>query len=188
MFMIWGPFCVAQESSTCVEQYKIDKDHTNILWYANRMGFSRTIGNFKNFDGVINLNNCNPAESDIYISIDISSISSGVTELDDQLKSRTFFDVDNYPEAIFESTEIAVQEKNMANIKGNFTMLGHTREVILNVRLNKRAIDPIINQMRVGYSIKTSIQRSLWGMNQLLAFVSDEINIVIEAEALKVLH
>ena len=185
-FMIWGPLCIAQESPSCTEQYVIDKDHTNIVWYASRMGFSRTIGKFENFEGVINLNSCDPADSNIYITIDTNSIASGVIALDDQLKSRTFFDVESYPQAIFESTEIAVQEKNTANIKGNFTMLGNTREVVLSVRLNKRAMDPIINRMRTGYSIKTSVQRSQWGMDQLLAFVADDINIVIEAEALRV--
>lgn len=184
--MIWGPFCAAQENPSCTEQYVIDRDHTNIVWYANRMGFSRTIGKFENFEGVINLNSCVPADSNIYITIDTNSIASGVSALDDQLKSRTFFDVENHPQAVFESTEIAVKEKDTATIKGNFTMLGHTREVVLSVRLNKRAMDPIINRMRTGYSIKTSVQRSLWGMDQLLAFVSDDINIVIEAEALRI--
>ena len=48
-------------------------------------------------------------------------------------------------------------------------------------------MDPIVNRMRISYSIKTSIQRSLWGMDQWLKVVSDNIDIVIEAEALKVI-
>ena len=66
-------------------------------------------------------------------------------------------------------------------------MLGKTREVVLSTRFNKRAMDPIVNRMRISYSIKTSIQRSLWGMDQWLKVVSDNIDIVIEAEALKVI-
>jgi polyisoprenoid-binding protein YceI len=54
------------------------------------------------------------------------------------------------------------------------------------VRFNKKAIDPLMNVMRTGYSIRTNVQRSKWGMDKLLAFVSDDISIVIEAEALKV--
>ncbi len=176
----------AQQSEECNEVYEIDKKYTNIMWYASRMGFSRTIGKFEEFQGTINLNNCNISESNIYITIDTNSITSGVDEIDQQLKSRTFFDVENYPEAIFESTGITLTEKDTAEVKGNFTMLGSTHEITLEVRFNKRAIDPIINRMRTGYSIKTSIQRSRWGMDQLLAFVSDDINIAIEAEALRI--
>lgn len=176
----------AQDEDTCVEEYEIDQKYTNIMWYASRMGFSRTIGKFDDFQGTINLNNCDVSKSSIYITIDTNSITSGVDELDRQLKSKTFFDVENYPEATFESTDIILIEKDTAEVKGNFTMLGNTHEITLEVRFNKRAMDPIINQMRTGYSIKTLVQRSKWGMDQLLAFVSDDINIAIEAEALKV--
>lgn len=174
------------DDDACIEEYEIDRKYTNIMWYASRMGFSRTIGEFDYFQGTIDLNNCDVSKSNIHISIDTNSITSGVEELDSQLKSKTFFDVENYPEAKFESTGITLKEKDTAEVKGNFTMLGQTHEILLEVRFNRRAMDPIINQMRTGYSIKTTVQRSKWGMDQLLAFVSDDINIAIEAEALKV--
>ena len=65
-------------------------------------------------------------------------------------------------------------------------LLQKTREISLKVRFNKKAIDPLVNLMRTGYSIRTNVKRSKWGMDKLLAFVSDDISIVIEAEALKV--
>ncbi len=182
---LWLDLAVAQDEN-CIEIYEIDKTYTNIMWYASRMGFSRTIGKFEEFEGIINLNNCDVSKSDIYITIDTESITSGVDEVDQQLRSRTFFDVENHPTAIFESTGITLKERDTAEVKGNFTMLGNTREISLEVRFNRRAMDPIINQMRTGYSIKTTLQRSKWGMDQLLAFVSDDINIAIEAEALRI--
>ena len=187
IFVIWSPYCLADEILSCTERYAIDNDHTIISWYAKGLGFIRTSGKFENFDGFINLNTCNPAASKIYITIETSSILSGVKKLDKQLKGPIFFDIENYPKVIFESTKIAIQEKNSADIKGDFTMLGKTREVVLSTRFNKRAMDPIVNRMRISYSIKTSIQRSLWGMDQWLKVVSDNIDIVIEAEALKVI-
>lgn len=173
----------AQEN--CLEKYEIDKVYTNIVWYANRMGFSRTIGKFANFEGTIDLNTCELDKSKIFITIDTNSITSGAAEIDRQLKSATFFDVEKYPEAIFESTNITFSENDDVDVKGNFTMLGKTKEIILKVQFNKKAMDLLTNKMRIGYSIKTTLTRSKWGMDQLLAFVSDDINIVIEAEALK---
>lgn len=186
LFFAAAVYANAQEEETCFESYEIDKKYTNIMWYASRMGFSRTIGKFDEFQGTINLNNCDVSQSNIHITIDTNSINSGVAELDRQLKNKTFFDVENYPEAIFESTGISLIEKDTAEVTGNFTMLGNTHEIMLEVRFNRRAMDPIINQMRTGYSIKTIVQRSKWGMDQLLAFVSDDINIAIEAEALRI--
>ncbi|MBT5074739.1 MAG: YceI family protein [Kordiimonadaceae bacterium] len=186
LFLIYAPFSYAADGVTGIETYQIDKDHTNIMWYISHMGFSRTIGNFKEFEGTVDLNHDDPDKSKIYITIDTASISSGVEDLDRQLRSELFFDVEEYPTAIFESTDITLIEENSADVKGNFTMLGKTKEITLNVRFNKRAMDPILNRMRTGYSIKSSMKRSQWGMDQMLAFVSDEINITIEAEALKI--
>jgi polyisoprenoid-binding protein YceI len=94
--------------------------------------------------------------------------------------------VEKYPTAVFESTHITLIEEESAKVKGNFIMLGRTNEITLKVRFNKRAMDPILNRMRTGYSIRSTMKRSQWGMDQMLAFVSDEINITIEAEALKI--
>lgn len=186
VFLLIVPIAYAQEPSMCIENYKLDRTYTSIVWYADRMGYSRTIGRFADFEGTIELNNCEINKSKIDIVIDTNSISSGNDEIDRQLKSITFFDVKNYPEARFQSTNINLIEKDNAEVKGNFTMLGKTREISLKVRFNKKAIDPLVNLMRTGYSIRTNVKRSEWGMDKLLAFVSDDINIVIEAEALKV--
>lgn len=184
--LISGQLSFAQEPSACIENYELDKAYTSIVWYADRMGYSRTIGRFSDFEGTIELNNCEINKSKIDIVIDTNSISSGNDEIDRQLKSITFFDVENYPEARFQSTNINLVEKDNAEVTGNFTMLGKTREISLKVRFNKKAIDPLVNLMRTGYSIRTIVKRSQWGMDKLLAFVSDDISIVIEAEALKV--
>ena len=189
IFILFLSICsisYAQEPSQCIEFYKLDKTYTSIVWYADRMGYSRTIGRFADFEGTIELNNCEINKSKIDILIDTNSIASGSDEIDRQLKSITFFDVENHPEARFQSTNINLVEKDNAEVTGNFTMLGKTREISLKVRFNKKAIDPLVNLMRTGYSIRTNVKRSKWGMDKLLAFVSDDISIVIEAEALKV--
>ncbi|MDC1089847.1 YceI family protein [Pseudemcibacter sp.] len=189
IFILFLSICsisYAQEPSQCIEYYKLDKTYTSIVWYADRMRYSRTIGRFADFEGTIELNNCEINKSKIDILIDTNSIASGSDEIDRQLKSITFFDVENHPEARFQSTNINLVEKDNAEVTGNFTMLGKTREISLKVRFNKKAIDPLVNLMRTGYSIRTNVKRSKWGMDKLLAFVSDDISIVIEAEALKV--
>lgn len=189
IFILFLSICsisYAQEPSQCIEYYKLDKTYTSIVWYADRMGYSRTIGRFADFEGTIELNNCEINKSKIDILIDTNSIASGSDEIDRQLKSITFFDVENHPEARFQGTNINLVEKDNAEVTGNFTMLGKTREISLKVRFNKKAIDPLVNLMRTGYSIRTNVKRSKWGMDKLLAFVSDDISIVIEAEALKV--
>lgn len=186
LFISIASSAAASDGITGIERYNIDSDHTNIVWYISHMGFSRTIGSFNEFEGTVDLNFDDPSKSKILITIQTDSITSGVVDLDQKLKGEQFFKVDKYPQASFESTDIKLVENDTATVKGNFTMLGKTKEISLDVRFNKRAMDPILNRMRTGFSIKSSLQRSRWGMDQMLAFVSDEIAIVIEAEALRV--
>jgi len=50
--------------------------------------------------------------------------------------------------------------------------------------LNKRAMDIRQNKIRAGFSVKTVVKRSDWGMTKYLGFVGDDVKIRIEAEAL----
>ena len=146
VFMFAATPTFAIDGVAGIEKYEIDRDHTNIVWYISHMGFSRTIGHFNEFEGTVELNYDDPDKSKIYITIETDSITSGVEDLDRQLKSELFFDVEKFPTAIFESTNITLTENDRAEVKGNFTMLGKTNEITLNVRLNKRAMDPILNK------------------------------------------
>jgi len=64
------PLSYAVDGVTGIEKYRIDKDHTNIMWYISHMGFSLTIGQFNEFEGTSDLNHAEPDKSKIYITID----------------------------------------------------------------------------------------------------------------------
>lgn len=174
----------AEDNVRVREVYRFDKDHTNIVWYVSHMGFSKSMGQFMDYDGQIILDHDNPAQSSVTITLQTASIMTGLADFDAHLKSADFFDVEKYPVATFTSTKIILLTDRRAKVEGNFTLLGITRPVTLNVRFNKRALDIKTNKMRTGFSIKTTVKRSRWGMKKYLPFVGDNVIIRIEAEAL----
>ena len=177
-------FSQAEEKVTGTETYIFDKSHTNIMWFADHLGFSKSMGQFMDYDGEYVLNFDKPEESRINISIKTASVMTGLPKFDAHLKNADFFDVEKYPTADFKSEEIILKGENEAEVKGSFTMLGVTKPLTLMVKFNKRAMDTYANNIRTGFSVKTKIKRSEFGMNKYVPFVSDEIPLVIETEGL----
>lgn len=175
---------LAERQLTGREVYALDKSHTNIMWFANHLGFSTSMGQFMDFDGRIILDHDNPDQSSVTITLQTASIMTGQEKFDTHLKSADFFNVEKYPTASFVSTKVTLLTDNRATVEGNFTLLGVTKPLTLKIRLNKRAMDLPTNVMRSGFSVSTTIKRSRWGMKYYVPFVGDEVRIRIEAEAL----
>ncbi|MCK5424187.1 MAG: polyisoprenoid-binding protein [Emcibacter sp.] len=166
------------------EVYHFDKTHTNILWFFNHIGFSNSMGQFMDYDGQIILDHDNPDQSSVTITIKTTSIMTGHAEFDELLRGVDYFHVDKFPTATFTSTKVTLTDEKKATVDGDFTLLGITRPLTLKVRLNKRGMDIIKNKMRTGFSVRTTIKRSRWGLTHYLPFVGDDVIIRIETEAL----
>ncbi|NOZ66092.1 MAG: YceI family protein [Alphaproteobacteria bacterium] len=174
----------AKDTITGREVYHFDKNHTNIMWFISHIGFSNSMGQFMDYDGEIILDYDNPDQSSVSITLKTASIMTGLADFDAHLKSADFFNVEKYPTARFVSTKVILGKNNRATVEGNFTLLGITKPLTLKVRLNKRAMDIQKNRMRTGFSAKTTIKRSRYGMKKYLPLIGDDVTIRIEAEAL----
>ncbi len=174
----------AKDTITGREVYHFDKKHTNIMWFISHIGFSNSMGQFMDYDGEIILDYDNPDQSSVSITLKTASIMTGLADFDTHLKSADFFNVEKFPTARFVSTKVILGKNDRATVEGNFTLLGITKPLTLKVRLNKRAMDIQKNRMRTGFSAKTTIKRSRYGMKKYLPLIGDDVTIRIEAEAL----
>lgn len=165
------------------EKFFTDPNHTNITWSANHFGFSSPNGKFAKSDGVIMFDEKNPQKSSVAITIDTTSIITGIDAFDKHLKSADFFNIDKFKTAIFKSTKVIVGENNTAQIHGKLTLLGITKPVVLNAKLNKIGIHPFTNKKTIGLSADTTIKRSDFGITYAIGGVSDDVKISIEIEA-----
>lgn len=185
LLMLFSPLLTqAEDIKLGREVYNFDTDHTNIMWFASHLGFSNSMGQFMEYDGQIILDHGHPDQSSVNITIQTASIMTGLPKFDTHLKSADFFDVEKYPTATFTSTKVTLEDGDKAIVDGNFTLLGITKPLTLKIRLNKRSMDIPKNKMRTGFSVKTTVKRSLWNMKKYLPFVGDDVIIRIEAEAL----
>ncbi len=164
------------------ESYKLDPTHTAITWHISHFDFSRPSGKFMNVDGVISLDQQAPEKSSVNVTIPVSEINTGVAKLDEHLKSKDFFDVEAFPTAKFESTEVKMGENNTAKVTGNLTLHGVTKPVTLDVKLNKVA-ENMMKKQTAGFTATTTLKRSDFGISAYLPGLGDDVTIDIESEA-----
>jgi len=175
---------LAQDTSSAENKYAIEKNHTSVMWIADHFGYSKVSGKFTDISGEIVFDEKKPQNSSVQVEIKTDSIATGLPKFEEHLKSKDFFDVKNFPTAKFVSKKIIVEgKKNKAQIVGDLTLLGITKEVILKAEFNKSAPNPMSQKPTIGFSAKTTINRSDFGIKYALPGIADKVELVIEVEA-----
>jgi polyisoprenoid-binding protein YceI len=164
--------------------YTLDPHHTYALWFVNHFGYSKVSGKFI-ANGTLILDQANPQNSKVNVTINTADLSTAIPEFDEHLKSSDFFDVKQFPTATFVSDSVKVLGKNKAKVHGNLTIHGITKPVTLDVTLNMMGMHPYAKKQAAGFSATTTVKRSDFGMGAYVPNVGDEVKIDIEAEAEK---
>ena len=161
--------------------YKVDSDHTQLLFSVSHLGFSLYTGQFVQPTGTLVLDPKNPARDRVEISFPIAKVLTTTPALDAELVKPDFFDAAKYPEGKFVSTRVTVKGLT-ATIVGNLTLKGITRPVVLHARLvgagrefwgDKKAA--------IGFTATATIKRSDFGVKSGIPLVSDRVDLTINA-------
>lgn len=163
--------------------YTFDKSHTSIEFHINHLGFSNFQGEFQDFDGTLVFDEAAPTNSSVDVTIDVNSVDTDVAKLDAHLKSADFFNAEKFPSMSFKSKSITITGDKTGKITGDFTLMGVTKELTLDVTLNKSAPHPMMKIPAVGFSATGVIKRSDFGMSTYVPAVADDVYIRIETEA-----
>jgi polyisoprenoid-binding protein YceI len=176
---------LSSKANAAPENYIFDKTHTQILFFADHLGFSMSQGEFHDYDGEIIFDEESPEKSYVRVNIKTASIDMDDDRWNEHMKSADFFYVTEFPEMSFESNEIKITGENEAEITGDLTLLGITNPVKLYVRHNKTGEHPMTGNYISGFSARGKIKRSDFGMTYGLPGVGDQVNLRLEVEAIR---
>lgn len=177
-------------TKTGTTTYAIDASHSQVGFSVKHMMFSTVRGNFRGFEGTIEVDSDNPANSSVNVTIDASTISTGDQKRDDHLRSADFFDVETYPTITFKSTSIDFDDPDDFTINGDLTMHGVTRPVKIKAEQTGEGTSPWGVEV-AGFEGSTKVNRKEFGLNWNASLekggvlVGDEIKIDLELEAAK---
>lgn len=172
------------------DTYVVDKNHSEATFQIRHL-VSKVSGKFDDFAGSIDIDEKNPASSNVTFTIKTASIDTGVADRDKHLRSGDFFDAEKNPEITFKSTTVkASSKKNVYSVTGDLTMRGVTKRITIPVEFLGFAKDPWGSQ-RAGFTLSTTLNRKDYGINWNKALdnggylLSDDVDITVNIEAAK---
>lgn len=165
------------------DDYVIDPSHSVVQFSVNRFGFAAVLGQVRDFEGTVSLEEGAPDKSAVSVVLKTGSIESGDATRDEHLKGAHWFDAATYPTIEFRSTGVAAVNGNVADVAGVLKLHGVEAPVTLHVTLNKLGEDPATRKKAAGFSATARVKRSDFGMTTAAALVGDDVDIRIEALA-----
>jgi polyisoprenoid-binding protein YceI len=176
-----------QIPSYVIGTWDVDPLHTEVGFSVRHVMVSKVRGRFTRFEGSF-VTAPDPLDSSVSATIDMTSIDTNNPTRDDDLRSRNFFEVDQYPQMTYRSTGVRLDGEQFI-LDGELTAHGVTRRVPLQVEVNGFGADPYGNQ-RSGFTATGSLKRSDFEMTFNVplegggVMVGDRIDIAIEAEGI----
>lgn len=164
--------------------FDIKGQHASIGFRVKHLGYSWLTGRFDKFDGTFSYDPANVAASKVSVEIDTTSISTNHAERDKHLRGPDYLDSETYPKATFVSTEVTADGDNKAKIKGNFTLHGVTKEVVLDMERMGGGPDPWGGQ-RMGFTGSTKLTIADFGFKKQLGPASKEVELFLDVEGIQ---
>ena len=181
MFVVTGPWSFAQTST-----WVPDKAHSEVGFSVLHLSLSHVHGRFGNIGGTIVWDDADITKSVVNVTIDVSTVDTGVAPRDNDLKGPNFFDTAQFPTATFVSTSV-VKTASGLTVKGNLTLHGVTKPVTLQVVGPTGPVQGMDHKPHSGFSATTSLDRAAFGIGSKVpeAVVSNTIQLTVDMDLAK---
>jgi polyisoprenoid-binding protein YceI len=160
--------------------WRIDPARTAISFSIDAVGFPRTEGRFRRFDGTISVDFDHPSRSRVAFHVQSKSVDVGSTSFSDYVRSAAFLDSSQFPSIDFVSTSVEKINDHTVRVSGDLTLLGKTRPLSVDVAVAHEASGA---QQRLQFHAETRINRLDFGMNSGFPLVARDVDLVISSEA-----
>lgn len=158
--------------------------HQFVTFKISHLGYSWLYGRFNDFDGEFVYDAENPENSTVNVTIDTASVDSNHGERDKHLRSEDFLFVNDFPQATFKSTSVKMDDEDEAEITGDFTLRGVTREITLDVEMLGHGDDPW-GGYRMGFEAETELKLADFEIPTNLGKASETVEITISVEGIR---
>lgn len=146
------------------ELFSVDGAHSNLFFSIGFLGFNEVQGTFGTWNGTLLHNEDDRSKLSITLSVDATSIDTGLDMRDKDLRSENFFDTENHGRILFQSTRSEPTETG-AIVHGTLTMRGVEKEIAVPVTqtVNRQA-DNAWGNVYIGFEGEVTINRRDFGI------------------------
>lgn len=166
--------------------FEIDDEHFSMSFDIMHIGYAPVMGMFREVKGQFVYDEATQELISGELVFQADSVFTNHEKRDDHLRKPDFLDAKAHPEIRYVITGFERTGDNTGVVSGNLTMLGQTREVPVEVTLNKSADYPIGHEdYTLGISAEAALDRSDWGMTYGVenALVGDRVHLRFGFEA-----
>ncbi len=167
--------------------YRIRRD-TSQVGFCVSSGWTQIKGQFSDFSGGLTLvpdDSITASEQQAMVIIRTTSLDTRSNMVEGLIKGESFFDVERFPEILFVSHGFVWTGDDTAQIIGDLTVRGITRQVIFDVTMTPIEQPGNGTVERLLVKAKTTIHRSDFGMDSMPGLVSDTVTLCMSVEAVR---
>jgi polyisoprenoid-binding protein YceI len=144
-------------------KWALDPTHSEVQFKIKHLMVSTVTGQFKQFNATVATDGDDLSTAKVHFTADVNSIFTNNEHRDAHLRNADFFDSENHPELIFDSTRFEKVDEENYKLHGVLNMRGVNKEVILDVEFGGIIQDPWGNT-RAGFSVTGKINRKAHGV------------------------
>ncbi|MGH9367316.1 MAG: YceI family protein [Thermoanaerobaculia bacterium] len=151
---------------------------------------SKVRGRFTDFDVALTVDPQRPEEASVVFAVEAASIDTDLPDRDQHLRSADFFDAENFPRILFQSSRVTPRGANAYEVDGTLTIRGVSRKIRVPVSFLGFITDPWGNE-KAGFEAQLQVDRRDFGMvwNALLdnggAILGDEVSVTVNLEMVR---
>jgi polyisoprenoid-binding protein YceI len=177
---------VAFSRSAQAETLQIDPVHSSIEFKVKHL-FTFVLGRFTDVSGTVIVDADHPENASVEATISTKSISTANDKRDSDLRSADFFDQVKFPAITFKSKKVEKKTEDTADVTGDLTMHGVTKEVVLHVKFLGKGSN-MGGGITTGWEATTSLKRSEFGLtwNKVIEgtqVVGDDVDVTLQIAA-----
>jgi polyisoprenoid-binding protein YceI len=176
---------VSELSNLRKGQYRIDPRHTTLIFKVNHLGLSTFVGRFNQVDATLDFSPDNLNSTQLNAVVSTSSIDVNEPGLEQMLKGKKWFNIEQFPEAMYSTISVESLSDNSFEFTGNLTFMGVTAPVTMNAIFHGGADNLLTGKYTLGFSATGSFNRSQFGMGKYTSLVGDEVELEVFAEFIR---
>ncbi len=161
------------------DEWDVDSAHFSVVFSISHLDVSNQHGRFNELSGEVTTGE----DASFAFTVSADSVDTNNAKRDDHLRGPDFFNTKQFPDITFASNA-AVENEAGYELTGELTLHGVTNPI--TVQLNKVGeIDDPWGNHRAGFETTFKINRSDYGMSNMLEAVGDEVTLTVSFEALR---
>ena len=172
------------QSHAQLAQYVVEPSHSFVYWEANHQNISTLRGRFDKTRGAMTYD-ATARTGTADITIDTTSISTGLPAFNEHLKQKGWLNAVEFPEAKFSGKKFVFEGTSLRAVEGDLTFMGKTLPVALVARRFGCYVHPKNKKDTCGGDFEYEMKRSAWGSTAGIPGDPDMIKLVIEIEGQK---